>query len=188
MLRLPSLRWVTSSAAGACLCDWALQRFKLEPPVRFLSLRMSASSCGVSTRSIAADCRSGLSGAGIALAMQSALSDVAAGMIPSFIRSSHMAITFPSTMKAAKIWMSGCSIRCRGIPIAPDHHSKPIVAEILHNYGKTPQFSLLTRVACGADLRLAFSLIENVLRANPRILVAHRLVSLALIIWPIPAL
>ncbi len=164
------------------LCDRVLQRFHLEPPVRLLLLRIAQlcvlslfiiialQNLGVELLPLVAGL--GVAGAGIALAMQGVLSNVAAGLIIIFTQPFHVGDYLSINNEEGEVLDITLFNTTLGHPdrsrvIIPN---RKIVGEILHNYGKIRQLNLLVRVAYGTDLALAFSLIESVLQANPRVL------------------
>ena len=164
------------------LCDRVFQRFHLEPPVRLLLLRIAQlcvlslfviialQNLGVELLPLVAGL--GVAGAGIALAMQGVLSNVAAGLIIIFTQPFHVGDYLSINNEEGEVLDITLFNTTLGHPdrsrvIIPN---RKIVGEILHNYGKIRQLNLLVRVAYGTDLALAFSLIESVLQANPRVL------------------
>ena len=48
--------------------------------------------------------------------------------------------------------------------------NRKIVGEILHNYGRIRQFNLTVGVSYATDMNVALSAIDEILRANPRVL------------------
>lgn len=164
------------------LCDRVLQRFHLEPPVRLLLLRIAQlcvlslfviialQNLGVELLPLVAGL--GVAGAGIALAMQGVLSNVAAGLIIIFTQPFHVGDYLSINNEEGEVLDITLFNTTLGHPdrsrvIIPN---RKIVGEILHNYGKIRQLNLLVRVAYGTDLTLAFGLIESALQANPRVL------------------
>ena len=165
------------------LCSRPLQRFKLEPPVRSLLLRIvqlfvlvlftiiALQNLGVELLPLITGL--GVAGAGIALAMQGVLSNIAAGLIIIFTQPFHIGDYLSINEEEGEVLDITLFNTTLGHPdrsrvIIPN---RKIVGEIMHNYGKIRQLNLLVRVAYGVDLNLAFQLIENVLRANKRVLV-----------------
>ena len=166
----------------ARLCDRVLLRLNLEPPVRSLLVRIAQlivlalfgiialQNLGVELWPLIA----GLSvaGAGIALAMQGVLSNVAAGLIIIFTQPFHVGDYISINREEGDVLDITLFNTTLGHPdrskvIIPN---RKIVGEIMHNYGKIRQLDLLVRVAYDTDLNLVFQLIESVLRANPRVL------------------
>ena len=165
------------------LCSRPLQRFKLEPPVRSLLLRIvqlfvlvlftiiALQNLGVELLPLITGL--GVAGAGIALAMQGVLSNIAAGLIIIFTQPFHIGDYLSINEEEGEVLDITLFNTTLGHPdrsrvIIPN---RKIVGEIMHNYGKIRQLNLLVRVAYGVDLNQAFQLIENVLRANKRVLV-----------------
>jgi small conductance mechanosensitive channel len=140
--------FVTRWAAG--LAGRGLARFPLEPPVRELLLRvvrllvflvfllMALQNLGIDLLPLIAGL--GIAGAGIALALQGVLGNVAAGLTIIFTR-----------------------------PFRVGEYIS-IAGEILHNYGEIRQLNLRVGVAYATDLDTAFAAIREVLAANPRVL------------------
>jgi small conductance mechanosensitive channel len=169
-------RWV-----GDVFSRW-LDKLKLEPPVRLLMLRlvrllvmglfviMALSNLGVDLIPLIAGL--GVAGAGIALAMQGVLGNLAAGLT----------IIFTKPFRVGEyVSMVGVEGRVETIELFSTRLSHPdlssviipnrkIVGEILHNYGKIRQLDVTVGVAYGTDLNAAMQAVHEVLRASPRVL------------------
>ena len=149
------------------LCDRVLQRFHLEPPVRLLLVRI-AQLCVLSLFVIIA-----LQNLGVELLpLVAGLGVAGAGLIIIFPQPFHVGDYLSINNEEGEVLDITLFNTTLGHPdrsrvIIPN---RKIVGEILHNYGKIRQLNLLLRVAYGTDLALAFSLIESVLQANPRVL------------------
>ena len=164
------------------LLDRLLQRFNLEPPVRSLLVRitqllvmgvfaiMALQNLGVELLPLVAGL--GVAGAGVALAMQGVLSNVASGLIIIFTQPFHVGDYISISKEEGEVlditlFSTTLGHTDRSKVIIPN---RKIVGEIMHNYGKIRQLDLMVRVAYVTDLNLVFQLIESVLNANPRVL------------------
>lgn len=159
-----------------------LQRFKLEPPVLSLLTRvahlvvfglfgiMALQNLGVELLPLIAGL--GVAGAGVALAMQGILGNVAAGLTIIFTQPFHVGDyisigdeegeVLDMSLFSTTLGHTDCSK-----VIIPN---RKIVGEILHNYGKIRQLPLSVGVAYNTDMDLALRTVEEVLRANVRVL------------------
>lgn len=159
-----------------------LHRFKLEPPVESLLVRvahlfvfvlfavMALQNLGVELLPLIAGL--GVAGAGVALAMQGILGNVAAGLTIIFTQPFHVGDYISIADEEGEVLDMSLFSTTLGHPdrsrvIIPN---RKIVGEILHNYGKIRQLDLTVGVSYGADLDLALRTIDEVLRANPRVL------------------
>jgi small conductance mechanosensitive channel len=176
-------------AVGVAVSRWVglwlgrlLARIELEPPVRLLLMRvgrgivlvlfliMAMQNLGIELLPLLAGL--GVIGAGVALAMQGLLSDVAAGL----------SIIFSKPFRVGEyISIVGEEGEVRTITVLntvlthPDGSqvvipNRKMVGEILHNYGKVRHLDLTVGVAFDTDLDVALAAIHDVLRANPRVL------------------
>jgi small conductance mechanosensitive channel len=169
-------RWVGQ------MVDRLLLRFKLEPPVRALLVRvahlmvfglfgiMALQNLGVELLPLIAGL--GVAGAGVALAMQGVLGNVAAGLTIIFTQPFRVGDYISIANEEGEVLdMSLFSTTLghtdRSKVLIPN---RKIVGEILHNYGKIRQLDLEVGVAYGTDLTFALSVIDELLRANPRVL------------------
>ena len=114
----------------------------------------------------------GVAGAGIALAMQGVLSNLAAGLTIVFTRPYRV---------NEYISIAGEEGRVENITLFSTTLSHPdlsrvvipnrkIAGEILHNYGDIRQVNLTVGVAYDTDVGLALASVNEVLRENPRVL------------------
>jgi small conductance mechanosensitive channel len=169
-------RWV----AGA-FEKW-IEKMELEPPVRILMLRLvrvlvlgmflvlALQNLGIQLMPLIAGL--GIAGAGIALALQGPLSNLAAGLV----------IIFTKPFRVGEyVDMAGEEGRVEAIELFNTILSHPdlsriiipnrkIVGEILHNYGKIRQLDVTVGVAYSTDLNAALAAVNHVLTQNPRLL------------------
>ena len=175
--------------AGYLVARWVgrgvermLVRFKFEPPVRSLLVRsgeilvvgtfaiMALQNLGVELLPLIAGL--GVAGAGIALAMQGVLGNLAAGLTIIFTQPFHL----DDYISIAKEEGVVLDISLFSTTLGHADRSKivipnrKIVGEILHNYGRIRQLDLVVGVAYATDVSLALSIIGEILRANPRVL------------------
>jgi small conductance mechanosensitive channel len=114
----------------------------------------------------------GVAGAGIALAMQGVLSNLAAGLTILFTRpfrvNEYISIAkeegLVENISLFSTTLSHVDLSRVVIP------NRKIAGEILHNYGEIRQVNLAVAVAYDTDLGQAFAAVDAVLRANPRVL------------------
>lgn len=169
-------RWV-----GRVL-DKLLVRFNLEAPVRSLLVRiaqilvlgifaiMALQNLGVELLPLIAGL--GVAGAGVALAMQGILGNVVAGLTIIFTRPFHVGDYISIAKEEGEV----LDIRLFSTTLGHADQSKvvipnrKIVGEILHNCGRIRQLNIAVGVAYGTDVNIALSLVEEILRANPRVL------------------
>jgi small conductance mechanosensitive channel len=169
-------RWVAS------IMERWLARLELEPPVRQLILRLlrvlvmglflvlALQNLGVELLPLITGL--GIAGAGIALALQGPLSNLAAGLV----------IIFTKPFRVGEyVDMAGEEGRVESIELFNTVLSHPdlsriiipnrkIVGEVLHNYGKIRQLDVVVGVAYSTDLNLALAAVNDVLLRNPRVL------------------
>lgn len=176
-------------AAGYLVGRWAgrmlerlLTRLNLEAPVRSLLVRiaqlvvfglfaiMALQNLGVELLPLIAGL--GVAGAGVALAMQGILGNVAAGLTIIFTRPFHVGDYISIAGEEGEVLdislfstVLGHADRSR--VLIPN---RKLVGEILHNYGKIRQLNLAVGVAYDSDLKAILQVIEEILRANPRVL------------------
>jgi small conductance mechanosensitive channel len=169
-------RWI-----GRMFENW-LAKVPLEPPVRLLLLRvlrliifglfliMALQNLGVQLLPLIAGL--GVAGAGIALAMQGVLGNLAAGLTIIFTRPFRV---------GEYVSMAGVEGRVEAIELFTTKLSHPdlskvvipnrkIVGEVLHNYGTIRQLDVIVGVAYGTDLNAALAAVNRVLSANERVL------------------
>lgn len=159
-----------------------LARFQLEPPVRQLVERLvrlfvlalfgivALQNLGVELLPLIAGL--GIAGAGVALAMQGVLSNIAAGLTIIFTRPYRVGDYISIAKEEGEVLDISLFNTILGHPdlsrvVIPNRR---IVGEILHNYGKIRQLELEVAVAQEADLAGALGAIDEVLRANARVL------------------
>ncbi len=169
-------RW----AAGAA--DRMLARLQLDPPVRNLIERtvrilvlglfaiMALQNLGVELLPLIAGV--GVAGAGAALAMQGVLSNVAAGLTIIFTRPFRVGDYISIAKEEGEVLDISLFSTLLGHPdrsrvVIPN---RKVAGEILHNYGTLRQLSVEVGVAYDTDIGAALRTIDEVLRANPRVL------------------
>jgi small conductance mechanosensitive channel len=114
----------------------------------------------------------GVIGAGVALAMQGVLGNVAAGLTIIFTQPFHIGDYISIAKEEGEVLdMSLFSTTLghtdRSKVVIPN---RKIVGEILHNYGRIRQLDVAVGVAYGTDVNLALSAVDEILCANPRVL------------------
>jgi small conductance mechanosensitive channel len=169
-------RWVGRVIARA------LGKFRLEPPVLSLIERvvhllvlglfgiMALQNLGVELVPLIAGL--GIAGAGIALAMQGVLGNLVAGLSIIFSQPFRVG-DYISIVKEEGVVLDidlfnttlGHTDLSR--VVIPN---RKIVGEILHNYGKIRQLAIEVGVAYDTDTRVAIGVVEEALRADPRVL------------------
>jgi len=169
-------RWVGRMVEGL------LVRLRLEAPVRSLLVRvaqlavlglfavMALQNLGVELLPLIAGL--GVAGAGIALAMQGILGNVAAGLTIIFTQPFHVGDYISIASEEGEVldmnlFSTTLGHTDRSKVLIPN---RKIVGEILHNYGKVRQLDLKVGIAYAADVGLALSALDTLLRANPRVL------------------
>lgn len=175
--------------AGVIISRWAgrlltraLERLELEPPVRSLLARigrgavlalfviMSLQNLGVELLPLIAGL--GVIGAGVALAMQGVLSDVAAGLSIIFTKPFRVGEYISIAGEEGTV----ADITLLNTVLAHVDESRvvipnrKIVGEILHNFGRIRQLEIIVGVSYDVDFAAAEAAIDEVLRANPRLL------------------
>jgi small conductance mechanosensitive channel len=176
-------------AVGITVSRWlgvmltrTLQRIDLEPPVRSLLTRiartivlglfmiMALQNLGVELLPLIAGL--GVLGAGVALAMQGLLSDVAAGLSIIFARPFRVG----EYISVADEEGSVEDISLFSTTLAhPDGSrvvipNRKIAGEIYHNFGTIRELNVAVGVAYDTDFDRAVAAMEQVLRGNPRVL------------------
>jgi small conductance mechanosensitive channel len=159
-----------------------LERFALEPPVRDLLVRivrivvlglfliMALQNLGVELVPLIAGL--GIAGAGIALALQGVLGNVAAGLTIIFTRPFRVGEYISIAGEEGEvrdISLFSTTLRHADLSrvVIPN---RKIAGEILHNYGELRQLDVRVALAYSTDLDAALAVIDEVLRANPRVL------------------
>jgi small conductance mechanosensitive channel len=175
--------------AGAMVSRWlarwadrGLMHFELEPPVRILLSRtvralvvvlfliMALQNLGVELLPLIAGL--GIAGAGVALAMQGVLGNVAAGLSIIFTKpfrvGEYISIAGEEgRVEAINLFSTTLSHADQSRVVIPN---RKIAGEILHNFGKIRQVDTMVGVAYDTDLNAALAAVDDVLRQNPRIL------------------
>ncbi|MEP7246323.1 MAG: mechanosensitive ion channel family protein [Gammaproteobacteria bacterium] len=172
---------VISRYAGRGLAR-ALQHIELEPPVRLLLMRIGRAlvmllfvvialqNLGVELLPLIAGL--GIAGAGIALALQGVLSNVAAGLTIIFTKpfrvGEYISIAAEEgRVDAISLFSTTLGHPDRSLVIIPN---RKIAGEILHNFGNVRQLDITVGVAYDTNLDAAVAAIDGVLKNNPRVL------------------
>jgi small conductance mechanosensitive channel len=160
----------------------ALARIELEPPVRSLLIRvgrmlvfvlffiLALQNLGVELLPLIAGL--GIAGAGIALAMQGVLGNVAAGLTIIFTKpfrvGEYISIAGEEGLvENISIFSTTLSHVDLSRVVIPN---RKIAGEILHNYGAIRQLDVSVGISYDSDLTTALAVIENLLHANARVL------------------
>ena len=175
--------------AGVAVSRWvsrclprALGRIELEPPVRSLLARigwllsfalfliMALQNLGVELLPLIAGL--GVAGAGIALATQGVLSNLVAGLSIIFTKPFRVGeyisiVGVEGTVHTITLFSTTLTHNDRSRIVIPN---RKIAGEILHNFGKIRQLEIAVGVAYDTDLSGAMATIDEVLRANSRVL------------------
>ena len=170
------MHWVAKFAARG------LSRLALEQPVRdlmlrvlkiivlFLFLLIALQNLGIDLLPLLAGL--GIAGAGIALALQGVLGNVAAGLTIIFTRpfrvGEYISIAGEEGI-VGNISIFSTTLRHSDLSLVVVPNRK-IAGEILHNYGEIRQLDLSVTVAYGTDIDLAVRAVRDVLAANSRVL------------------
>ena len=114
----------------------------------------------------------GVAGAGIALAMQGVLGNLAAGLTIIFTRpfqvGEYISIADEEgTVESIHLFSTVLSHPDRSRIVIPN---RKIVGEILHNFGTLRQLDVVVGVAYDTDIKLALAAIRDLLAAHPKIL------------------
>lgn len=176
-------------AAGYAAGRWAaaatlrgLRRLQLEPPATTLAARgvrlfvlalfaiMALQNLGIELLPLIAGL--GLAGAGVALALQGVLRNLVAGLTIVFTRPFRVGDYVSIVKEEGEV----LDIRLFSTTLGHADLSRivipnrMIVGEILHNYGRIRQLPIEVAVSYEAALDKAVKAVEDVLRANPRVL------------------
>jgi small conductance mechanosensitive channel len=166
---------------GAAFDRW-LGKLHLEPPVRQLLVRvarllvlglflvMALQNLGVDLLPLIAGL--GVAGAGIALAMQGVLGNLAAGLTIIFTRPFRVGeyvamVGVEGRVESIELFATRLSHPDHSVVVVPN---RKIVGEILHNYGAIRQLDLGVEIIRSADLGRALAVIDEVVKGNPRVL------------------
>jgi len=169
-------RWATN------LLGKSLGRLGLEPPVRQLlerilrvllmglTLVIALQNLGVELLPLIAGL--GIAGAGVALAMQGVLSNVAAGLTIIFTRPFRVGeyisiVGEEGEVRSISLFSTVLRHADLSDIVIPN---RKIAGEILHNYGVIRQLALAVNVGYEADFDAATRVAHEVLAANPRVL------------------
>jgi small conductance mechanosensitive channel len=175
--------------AGYLVMQWAaklatrgLGRFALEPPVRELLVRvvrllvialfliMALQNLGIELLPLIAGL--GIVGAGIALALQGVLGNIAAGLTIIFTRPFRVGEYISIAGEEGEvidISLFSTTLRHADLSLVVIPNRK-IAGEILHNYGTIRQLNLRISLANAADIDAAAGVIREVLSSSPRVL------------------
>ena len=154
----------------------------MEPPVRDLLLRvlwvvvmglfavMALQNLGVQLLPLIAGL--GVAGAGIALAMQGVLGNLAAGLTIIFTKPFRVGeyvsiVGVEGRVEAIQLFSTKLSHTDLSLVVIPN---RKIVGEIMHNYGRIRQLNVTVGVAYNTDLNAALAAVADVLQQNPRVL------------------
>lgn len=171
-----AMRWTAKLAARG------LDRFKLEPPVRQLLLRivrvlvlllfllMALQNLGIDLLPLLAGL--GIAGAGIALALQGVLGNLAAGLTIIFTKpfriGEYISIAGEEgVVQDISLFNTRLLHADLSAVVIPN---RKIAGEILHNYGELRQLDLGVNVAYGTNLESTVAAIREVLADNARVL------------------
>jgi len=172
--------FVSRWAAGV-FQKW-IEKMDLEPPVRILMLRLvrllvlgmfvvlALQNLNIQLMPLIAGL--GIAGAGIALALQGPLSNLAAGMVIIFTKPFRVGEYVDTAgeegrVEAIELFNTILSHPDLSRIIIPN---RKIVGEIMHNYGKIRQLGVVVGVAYSTDLNVALAAVHDVLKQNPRVL------------------
>jgi len=175
--------------AGYLVMQWAaklatrgLGRFALEPPVRELLVRvvrllvialfliMALQKLGIELLPLIAGL--GIVGAGIALALQGVLGNIAAGLTIIFTRPFRVGEYISIAGEEGEvidISLFSTTLRHADLSLVVIPNRK-IAGEILHNYGTIRQLNLRISLAKAADIDAAAGVLREVLSSSPRVL------------------
>ena len=159
-----------------------LEPLELDPPVQQLLVRvayglvmalflvMALQNLGVELLPLIAGL--GVAGAGIALAMQGILSNLAAGLTIIFTRPFRVGEYIAITGVEGQVQEINLFNTTLGHPdlsrvVIPN---RKIVGEILHNHGRIRQLHVNVGVAYDTDIAAALACVDETLRANPLVL------------------
>ncbi|QEM69346.1 mechanosensitive ion channel family protein [Geobacter sp. FeAm09] len=114
----------------------------------------------------------GVAGVGVSLAMQGLLGNLVAGLTIIFAKP----FTIGDYIELLGVYGQVTDIALFSTTLLHTDHSRvivpnrKIVGEILHNYGTIRQLDLTVAVGYGADITLALSLVDAILRQHPGVL------------------
>lgn len=169
-------RWI-----GAIFERW-LGKLQLDMPVRHLLVRlmhllvlglfliMALQNLGIDLIPLIAGL--GVAGAGIALAMQGVLGNLAAGLTIIFTRpflvGEYISIVgVEGEVESIDLFSTRLSHPDHSVVVVPN---RKIVGEILHNYGQIRQLDLSVSIIRAEDLERTLATIHEVVKSNSRVL------------------
>jgi small conductance mechanosensitive channel len=174
---------------GALVAGWAgkiarrwLEKHNLEPPIRILIVRtvkllvfalavvLALDKFGVQIAPIIAGI--GVAGVGLGLAMQGMLGNLVAGLTIIFTKPYKVGeyielLGVYGQVTDIELLSTKLIHSDRSVVTIPN---RKIIGEILHNYGTLRQLDLNVGVAYDADLAQALSVVNDILKGNPRVL------------------
>jgi small conductance mechanosensitive channel len=114
----------------------------------------------------------GIAGAGVALALQGVLGNLAAGLTIVFTRPFRVGeyisiVGVDGEVQLITLFSTTLSHTDLSKVVIPN---RKIVGEILHNYGRVRQLEIAVGVAYDSDMSQALSVLHEVVLANPRVL------------------
>lgn len=164
------------------IVDHLLERLHLDATVRLLLVRVSRllvlglfailalQNLGIELLPLIAGL--GVAGAGVALAMQGILGNLAAGLTIIFTRPFQAGDYISIIGEEGEILDINLFNTVLGHPdrsrvVIPN---RKIVGEILHNYGQIRQLNLSVGVSYASDMARVLAVVDEILAANPRVL------------------
>jgi small conductance mechanosensitive channel len=174
---------------GALVAGWAgkisrrwLEKHNLEPPIRVLIVRtvkllvfalaivLALDKFGVQIAPIIAGI--GVAGVGLGLAMQGMLGNLVAGLTIIFTKPYKVGeyielLGVYGQVTDIELLSTKLIHSDRSIVTIPN---RKIIGEILHNYGTLRQLDLNVGVDYAADLAQALTVVNDILKGNPRVL------------------
>jgi small conductance mechanosensitive channel len=173
---LIAARWI-----GNLFGRW-LERRSMEPPVRMLLTRIARllvivlalvvalGTAGMDVTALIAGI--GVAGLGVGLAIQGVLGNLVAGLTIIFTKPFRVGeyieiLGNQGQVTSVELFTTILLHTDRSRVVIPN---RKIVGEILHNYGTIRQLDLSVGVAYGTNLEQAMAIVNDALRANPRVL------------------
>jgi len=164
------------------MCERWLGHLQLEPPVRLLIVRivrllvlggfLLLALDNLQIRIVPILAGLGVAGAGVALAMQGVLGNLAAGLTIIFTKPFRVGeyvsmVGVEGRVEAIELFNTKLSHPDLSTVVVPN---RKIVGEILHNYGKIRQLDVVIGVSYDTDLNAALAVVHEVLKQNARVL------------------
>jgi small conductance mechanosensitive channel len=166
---------------GRLFDEW-LEKKQLEPPIRMLAVRLlrflifglavvlALEKAGVPIAPVIAGIS--VAGVGVGLAMQGVLGNLFAGLTiiltkPFRVGEYIQILSVEGQVVHIALFSTTLVHTDRSRVVIPN---RKIVGEILHNYGTTRQLELNISVAYGTNIEQALTIVDEVLRAHPRVL------------------